>query len=352
MCYLYDNVAPQHCLEVNNCSTEPLRLETRISRTPNILVEFQGWFDPPPVKGKPEYASSIESYEIRVNEVSGNVKLQVGTSSVFTKKVKITTNSMVLNITSSTPKLFCVTLEVKDVANNIRQARRFFLYDNSTAITSRKEDKSFYISSASVDTNYTWQTHHNDICLNWTDHFYNEFYLRNKLLEKIEPDSHGLINGIYEQNSGILPVNGTQNVHGIIQFKFSYSKNHSNFSHATTVLPLDAQTFCKSFILSDGDTFRLKIDATDIVKNSFSETKTVHIDRSVPQINNIWLEKDGYKRLFVHDQTDLSKMDLQFDAYDPHSGIKQVDWFISTTEDKDRTIESRSLGVKKMDKVR
>lgn len=343
-CYYYDGEAPQHCLLSQNCTYEPLHLETRISRTPNIGVEFNGWFDPVPNGGTSKHASSIESYEVRVTEVSGNVKLQVGTSSVFTKKVPSSENHLVLNITSATPKLFCVTLEVKDVAQNVRQSRRFFLFDNSTFIETRS-DKHFFVSSATKNTNYKWQTHHNEICLNWKGHFYNRFYLHNKLLNEIEPDYHGLISGIYEQNDGILPVSGTENVYGIVQYTFAFSRNESSFSPLIAVPNFPSQTFCKSFILNDGDTYSLEIGAIDIVNNSYSEIKTVHIDRSVPEIANIWLVKGAHKRIFVHDKTDLSTMELQFDAYDLHSGIKTVEWFFGTADDMANVMENGSIRV-------
>jgi hypothetical protein len=36
--------------------------------------------------------------------------------------------------------------------------------------------------------------------------------------------------------------------------------------------------------------------------------------------------KNGVKSLFVHNDMDLSKMNLSFDALDPHSGILNIDW--------------------------
>ena len=255
-----------------------------------------------------------------------------------------TENHVTLNITTTSPKLYCVTLEVKDVAGNVRQARRFFLFDNFTKITARSS-KPFFVSSASKSTSYTWQTHHNAICLNWRDHFYNHFYFQNKLLNKIEPDAHGFIAGIYEQNHGPISVKGTENVYGIVKFTFAFSQNSSSFSSEVDVPNLKSQSYCKSFSLKDGDTYHFKIGATDIVNNTFSETKTVHVDRSVPEINNIWLVKESHKRVFVHGKTDLSTMDLQFDAYDIHSGIKTVEWSFGSADSNKNSLLKESIGV-------
>ena len=355
VCYRYDASKPQHCLEMRNCSLAPLQLENRITRSPNILVIFEGWFDPIPVGGTTKHTSSIQSYEIKVNEISvsnGIVKVNTLKKAVFSKTFNATETRVKLNISSDKPQLFCVTLEVKDVADNSRQARRFFLFDNSSSIKSRS-DKPVYFSSASNVSNYIWQTHHNDICLKWKGHFYNEFYKKNKVLNRIETTPYGTISGIYEQTNGILPVNGTNNIDGIVQFMVSYSNNsnsNDSFSPEIEVTNVLSQSFCKQMTLKDGESYLFKIRAIDIVNNTFSEIRTVHIDRSVPQINNIWLVKDGYQRLYVHNQTDLSKMTLQFDAYDSHSAINTVEWFFGSSDFSDY-IGSGSISVQTLNQV-
>ena len=350
MCYRYDDSKPEHCSEKRACSSEPLQLQRRISTNPNIRVSWNDWTDPIPPGGRAEHASSIESYQITVNEVSGPAdSLQVSTSKAFTREVSANVNELTLNITALTPKLYCVTLEVKDVADNVRQARRFFLYDNSTFITSRS-DKPFYVSSASDATNYTWQNNHKNICIDFREHFYNRFYLDNPLLSRIEPDPFGFVTGVYEQTTGLLPVSGTLNVYGITEFKFSYALKNANFSTKETVPNFEKQQLCKSFPLKDGDTYRLKIEAIDIAGHTFAEERIVHIDRSVPHIENIELVKDGYKKLFVHDQKDLSKMRLQFEAFDPHSGIETVEWFFGVADYSD-SLDSGAIGVMNIDSV-
>ena len=349
ICYLYDDSAPQHCLETNACSKDPLTLSTRITQNPNIDVFFEGWFDPVPDDGNETHASSIESYQVIVNEVSGSVSLQVDTAVVFTKKVNNTESTVTLNITSDSPKLYCVTLEVKDFADNVRHARRFFLYDNSTFIATRI-DKKFFVSSAEVESNYIWQKNNNEVCLDWKDHFYNDFYISNNLLGEVEPDPHGFISGVYEQNNGILSVSGTPNVHGIIKFLFSFARYNSSYSYEMDVPDFENQTFCKNLNASDGDVFRFKIRAVDIANHSLSEVRVVNIDASEPHLEDIGLVKDGYTKLYVHDQIDLSKMDLQFDAYDPHSGIKTVEWVFGILNASD-VVESGAISVLKVDQV-
>ncbi|XP_060552014.1 uncharacterized protein LOC132713433 isoform X3 [Ruditapes philippinarum] len=351
ICYRYDDSSPEHCLEKRNCiggETEPLQISNRITRSPIIPVTFSGWMDPIPRGGNSLHASQIESYEITVNEVSNGL---VDTKKVYSTKVNVSGSVLTkatLNLTSDTPRLYSITLEVKDVADNVRQARRFVLYDNTTSITSRA-DKPFTIVSASIATNYTWQTHHNDICLNWKDYFFNKYYMVNQLLGKINPDSHGLIKGIYEQNNGVLPVSGTPNVHGITGFKFSWGRDGVITSSDTIVPKFLQQSYCHSFNLRDGQIYNVRIEAIDIVNNTHAENRTVYIDRSVPHINNIWLMKNGVKRLFVHDGTDLSKMNLTFEALDPHSGLLNIEWTFETMDPKQQ-LGTGVIGVSQLEK--
>jgi len=83
------------------------------------------------------------------------------------------------------------------------------------------------------------------------------------------------------------------------------------------------QPFCKLLPVKDGETY-VYIRPVDIVGNTYNESHTLFIDQSVPQITEIWLEKDGYEQLYVHDSTDLSKIQMTFDAFDPHSGILKI----------------------------
>lgn len=280
-----------------------------------------------PQGGSPETSSKIESFEIRVNEVlpsNGTHKVDYTTNFISTK-VNHTITEMTLNLTSKTPRLYCLTLEVKDIADNVRQCRRFVLIDTTTFIET-VPDQHIQFTSASPDTDFTWQTHHNDICISWKDHFFNKFYLDNQLFNGIEADPHGLIFGSYEQIDGELPVSGTPNVHGIVKYLVSLSLNDGPVIHENETSNLLNQTFCKSLSIKDGETYIFSIRPVDIVGNTYFESQTLFIDQSVPQIANIWLEKDGYDKLFVHDSTDLSNMQMTFDAFDQHSGLLKIHW--------------------------
>ncbi|XP_052789246.1 uncharacterized protein LOC128223857 [Mya arenaria] len=328
VCYRFDNQPPEHCSKLSRCGSEPLHLDKQITRSYLHNVEFHGWIDPVPPRGASHTASSIESYEIRVNEVmpsKGTLKVNYLSNVVCSKVNHPITNMNDLNLISDAPRLYCFTLEVKDVADNVRQCRRFVLYDNTSAIRIWT-DKPFRCTSASPATDYTWQTHHNNVCISWKDYFYNDFYIHNELLNPIEPAPHGLITGSYEQLNGDISVFGTSNVYGIIAYHVSWSLNHGLFSAEKPVPSFTNQSFCKDLNVKDGDTYTLKVKAIDIAGNTLSDNRTVYIDRSTPHLNNIWLEQDGYEMLYVHNSTDLSKMKMTFDALDPHSGLSKIHW--------------------------
>ncbi|KAL4218491.1 hypothetical protein ACF0H5_023225 [Mactra antiquata] len=329
VCYRFDSSKPKHCKQKGSCRKDPLTISYPITSSPIQTVYFEGWFDPIPVGGNAIHASQIESYEIRIYEVNPSHSTfndsTVDTNSTFSNKTTADVNEMTLNLTSGSPRLYCITLEVTDEAKNPRQARRFILYDNTTFIESRN-DKPFIVSSASSQTKFKWQTNHHDICLSWKDHFFNRYYLDNKLLNPIAPEPNGLIQGVYEQFQAPLSVNGTPNVDGITTFMFSWNVNGGPMSKEISVPDFLNQTFCKDLGVKDGELYTIQIRPIDIVGHTYAENRPVGIDSSAPHINNIWLTKDGYHTLFVHDSRDLSKMVLTFDAIDPHSGISSIEY--------------------------
>jgi len=326
-CYSFDNAPPEHCSKVGSCDFDPLQIDNRITRDGIQTVQFTGWIDPVPTGGLSDTASTIESYEIRVNEVlpSSGLHSVDYTTNVLSNKVNLTTTEMILNLTSDKPRLYCLTLEVKDFADNVRQCRRFLLYDNTSFIES-DASMHFQFTSASPDTNFTWQTHHNEVCISWKEYFYNNFYINNPLFNGIESTSNNSFSGTYDQIKGVLPVTGTPNVHGIVRFMVSSSINEGLFTPEKEVSDFINQTYCESLPVQDGDILTFSVRPVDIVGNTYNESRTVYVDRSVPEIMNIWLQKDGFEHVFVHDSTDLSRMSISFDALDQHSGLQKVHW--------------------------
>lgn len=162
--------------------------------------------------------------------------------------------------------LYAVLLTVKDKANNMRRARRFVLYDNSTVIVS--SDHSF---------NITEFMHHNNssqLCISWTKRFHNNKFKFNNFLDPIRPDT--AIKGIYDQEVGLLPINGTKNVNGLTAFYFTFMRNNKNVSTGK-LKEISHQSVCLTSEIKDGDiiTFHLKVE--DIMNHTLNDSVTVYI---------------------------------------------------------------------------
>ncbi|XP_052235488.1 uncharacterized protein LOC127847524 isoform X3 [Dreissena polymorpha] len=345
ICYKYDAGKPKHCAELMNCRMEPLQLAERITKNPLINVSFNGWTDPFPSGGNQSHASGIESFEVYVHEVvppNGTLS-----SIVFSKKVNNAESSISLNFTSDLPKLYCITLETKDFANNVQRARRFVLYDNFSSLNTSYKNL-FQITSASSAEPYAWQNHHSDVCLDWKGYFYNTFFRDNELLNSIQPDRLIEVDSIYDQTEGVLPVSGTPNIAGILGFVFHWTRHrqfHENTTGSDIVPNFENQQFCKALDMEDGDTFYMQIEALDVVNNSLGSNRTLFIDRTAPQIVNINLLKNGVTQLFVYDSTDLSGMILFFKTYDSHSGIRNMKWSFGKSDTREELLNG-TLGAK------
>lgn len=326
LCFRFDNIPPEHCKKLGTCTKEPLRIDERITRSGITRITFDGWTDPIPVGGTAVHASSVETYKISVHEVvSENGTQVVSPDSVFERIVNNHDTTLTLDLSSFPSMLYCVKLEVKDFAGNTRQARRFFLFDNISEIETQS-DRAFLVTSALQQTDFTWQSDSNKICLNWTDHFFNRFYTDHNYLSPIEPDTENIIAEIYDETEGDLPINGTANINGILDYWVSWSVNNGSLSQEVKVTDFQTQRFCKEFAIVNGNRYTFQVRAVDIVGNSYSENRTVFVDKTAPEFRNIWLKKNGYKVLYTHVGIDMSLLNITFEAFDIHSGLKSVAW--------------------------
>ncbi|OWF42246.1 Hemicentin-1 [Mizuhopecten yessoensis] len=354
LCYIYDSAKPEHCSVISSCTDETLTASSRITRSGIISLSTSGWTDPFPAGGNTLHSSGIESFRLTIHDVkeSGSHNLFMDSGKVAgTTDIDMIQNSMIsLQLPEHEPALYGLLLEVKDVANNVRQTRRFILYDNSSLI---KVDSTYklHVSSAAVNTNYTWQTAHRDVCVSWRDRYYNNKFVHFNPLRPIQADGHGLVQQAYDQTMGTLPVTGTPNVHGISMFSYELTKE--TFGQNITISSdsisnVSSQSVCIPHVVVDGDIYIFMLNASDIVGNAFHESIQVFIDASPPVISNAWLVREGHQQLFVHNSTDLFRMQLEFDSYDTHSGLIQVLWWFYET-DPETLLGQGAEGVRQTD---
>ncbi|XP_046562580.1 uncharacterized protein LOC124271469 [Haliotis rubra] len=353
ICFRYDNAAPVHCTTDSRfpCSSAtPMRLSTRTTKFPNITVEVSGWIDPYPLRGSPEKASGVKYYQV---DVYGVKHLDLNTLDVdYDNNIFHSTNltGSSVNITVSLPSepaMYVTYVEVHDVAGNVGYSRRFLLYDNSSELEVRTT-KVLRVISASKDTRYTWQIHHGDILLEWNERYHNEHYINNNYFCHVKEDTDTGISGVYDQVTGILPVTGTVSINGITSFKYQWSLNNGSKTSWASVSDFTNQSLSLGLNLTDGESYEVWIEAQDIMLNTIVESVVVHIDRSVADIADTWLVRDGTSQVYVHNNTDLSTMVLQFRAWDVHSGITSVLWALGTT-DAGSDLGNGALPVRKLD---
>ena len=71
-----------------------------------------------------------------------------------------------------------------------------------------------------------WQTDvSRQLCVNWTQRFYNTDMYNNNFLMRVATDYGREIHGHYDQTSGVLPVSGTANVTGVTKFEVRLNSN-------------------------------------------------------------------------------------------------------------------------------
>ncbi|XP_061173566.1 uncharacterized protein LOC133182735, partial [Saccostrea echinata] len=330
VCMRRDSSAPKHCLEDNSCTNNELILfENRITKSADIDITLKGWFDP--YLNAPEEASGIQSYSITIHDMKevDESTLSMDESSISTLNISSDVDS--IQLPDKQPALYGVSLNILDNAGNFKQARRFVLFDNSSKILINAGNK-LKVYTGNKATNFTWQTNHGKICVHWAERYYNSFHVHHNLLRQIKADYHNLYNGVYEQYNGQLPVKGTPNLHGILEFRYVFAINSRVLDNKTAPNFLN-QSVCEKYSLRDGETYDVTIIPRDVMNNTVRETIAVHIDASVPDIVEMYLIKDGMRHLFVHNSSDLSRMTISFKALDEHSGLYSIEWMLGTSPD-------------------
>ncbi|KAK7496784.1 hypothetical protein BaRGS_00011993, partial [Batillaria attramentaria] len=291
VCFLYDPTKPVHCSQTDSwCSSTSdsmLQLSTRLTRTPNISAQIQGWLDPVPTGGLSRCASGIIRYRLEVHGVDINgaslnvqhnarndhtVEWDASTGGLFAQTVFLPEEDDV--------RLYALILEVHDKAGNVAYARRLVLYDNNSTVLINSS-ASFQVVSANPSSsrakrqvNMT-ETH---FCLNWNGRFYNSELYQNNFLLPVNPDTGRQIHGDYDQQSGLLPVTGTDNVRGIVRFEIALGVDGSPEPTFEAVPDVHAESACLSEPMTHTETYRVWVRATDVMGNFEDDSVRLKVD--------------------------------------------------------------------------
>ncbi|XP_061168898.1 uncharacterized protein LOC133178166 [Saccostrea echinata] len=348
-CYFYDSDPPQHCKILGTCTESPVIVSSPLTKSPVVTISFQGWQDVSPAASS-IFASGIQHYELYVREMVNGVpgKLTMDTTpQTGTLQCKTCSSFTVSLPTGNQPMLYAFVLEAVDVALNVRQARSFILYDNVSTIVTHSLH-SLVVTSASMATNRKWQTNQGNVCYSWQNLFYNDKFVHYNPLLPVEPEPHGLIPSSYDIFPGQFSQSGTKNIHGIVKFTYSVSKEKKNIFLNETIKDVTNETICLSVPdMKDGEIISFSITAIDISLNKLTDSTYHYIDSTPPIIEDTWLIKNGRSQLFVHNSKDLSKMTMEFESFDLHSGLFKIEWVFGTLDDR-QILGQGAIGIRKL----
>ena len=214
------------------------------------------------------------------------------------------------------PGIYSCILEVSDVANNTRYARRFVIYDKTSQVTVR-DDNPLYCKSASESSDYQWQTNiDNDINgktrvdISWADHFENEVHEAGHFLSPVGPYQQRLTDGgrrvdykkieePFDDFEGERSRSEIENVNSIVKFEFAHEIPPVDLANITwSMIPGLKQN--NSLTLSgvnDGYVHAFFVRATDIMGNQKIDSTTIRFDSTIPTLGEPELDynvQDGF----------------------------------------------------------
>ena len=339
-CFLFDFTSPTHCAaDMTPCPEDPLDIGPRRQKHKDLKLKFEGYYDPDPISITGSSGIShfgIKIYEMNIDNENEVIKVDF-LKTIYRGETKDTHYFLDLPETPD-PMMYAVYLTTLDVAGNFKMTRRFVIVDNTSYIE-MDPDNPPHVSTADPDTDYLWQTKNNSLFfVDWNGYFFNEKYQQHNFLWPIMQD--GNVSGVFEQETHPLPVSGTPNVHGIVDFQYALNVRRFNGTeehyHYQSIIDLTTEGVLLTYIvLLDGDLLQIDIKAEDIMINSIIDSTTVHFDSSPPTMESLGLWKDDEEVLYIERYTSLANLDLKFMANDPHSGIWKIYVKLGTVPGKD-----------------
>ncbi|XP_052095904.1 uncharacterized protein LOC127731085 [Mytilus californianus] len=315
----WDYIQPFHtCLNAFgvNCTIPPLELKDATNAS-TISLTWRQWSDG---------LAGIEYYQYELYE------LQYDGSSLKENNILYTSDRIPHNHSQSefnvtTPGMYSIIFTVFDKAGNHKSTRSVFLFDDESVVETTPGTR-IIVTESTVNTNYTWvvqnMTH---LHVSWTERFTNERHHVRHWLEQLAPNKH--VDELYDDKFGVRKVDWFTNVLGVVKFDVDYTvtgPDVTSFLEYKNVDDILQELEELEVIWEDGQRLDISVKATDIVWEYKEESITVYKDTSQPIIENLWLSRDSKEALYVHHIEDFSKMTIEWDTFDYHSGIDSVHW--------------------------
>ncbi|CAC5366494.1 Tyrosine-protein kinase receptor Tie-1,Vascular endothelial growth factor receptor 3,Vascular endothelial growth factor receptor 1,Vascular endothelial growth factor receptor 2 [Mytilus coruscus] len=360
--YRFDYDKPVHCQELMNCSSGdvPLQLEEDITKR-SIKPKWSGWSDGS-LSGVKRYAFEVWKMEFSLDY---SVLREPDILSDYNPVPEFITEVLASNNTfpeyePKEPGVYSTILEVADKANNSRYVRRIAIFDKTSEISVMSSHRLF-VSSASNQSNYNWQTTPENVqtTLNvqWENHFMNEVHEKGHFLARVQDYTARLSDNVkrvdykeiepqFDDNEGSRTKYEIPNINSIVRFEISHGT-------PSTVAPTNGWEVIKPLkenksidltdvSVKDGSSHQVWVRAYDKMGNEKIDSTIVHFDHSQPIVYPPKFEKN------VDDGQFPFSSRVTVDAKDLHSGISKVSFkFVveSTGEvknQKDFMVESQT----------
>ncbi|XP_063419667.1 uncharacterized protein LOC134704814 [Mytilus trossulus] len=336
--YRFDYDKPVHCQESNSCiaGDVPLKLDEDITKTP-IRPKWSGWSDGD-LSGVKRYAFEVWRMEYSLDYLvlrEPDILTDYNPVPEFITEVQASNNTFP-EYEPKEPGVYSTILEVADRANNSRYVRRIAIFDKTSEISIMSSHRLF-VSSASNESNYSWQTTPNNLqtttlLVQWENHFINEVHENGHFLARVQEytprlsddinrDDYKEIEFQFDDDEGNRTKEEILNINSIVRFEINHGiPNTDTPTQWQNVLPIkENQSIELSGItIVDGDSYQVWVRATDVMGNNKIDSSIVHFDHSPPSVDPPKFEPN------VNDGKFPFASRVTVSAIDIHSGISKV----------------------------
>ncbi|XP_060598180.1 uncharacterized protein LOC132751968 isoform X3 [Ruditapes philippinarum] len=350
--FKFDFQAPKHCTEddiggytFTDCvNSTMLHVPEEFTKEP-IRVRWKGWTDD-------KYGSQMWMYYLELHKlVVKDATLELTELNPIKPMARNQTlhmgnTSHYQTFTPLEPGMYSILLEVRDIANNSRIARRFVLYDKESDVElNQKSPNGLHVSSAENHTGFKWQSAGSegeitDIVVNWTGYFMNkaheEGHYNNEIqtfkpqFEDLEDDgilyTRKFVNASLDDMEGERTRDPIANIHGIVKFEYQYTRDiGSQIPGAvwTKVEPISETTTIREQ-MSSGDQLKIRVRAYDVLGNTKMDSTIVTTDFTKP----ITSSADDNTTTHIVQNTNVKPFNYSssvfLEAYDTESGVRDI----------------------------
>ncbi|KAL3832342.1 hypothetical protein ACJMK2_023994 [Sinanodonta woodiana] len=292
--FRFDFEVAIHCSEKNGtCQEKPLAIAEDITSKP-IGIYWGGWSDA---------LAGMWQYYLEVFKLSpdpyGRLIEMAPLNPIYTQFINETAPHYA-NYTPPEPGMYSVLLEVRDMANNSKTARRLCLYDNVSIVEIDTQHK-LYVSTATNISDNLWQASPDVITVVWSGHFFNRIHRENKLLNQvleypiqfknvqedgILSSSKYVFQGMDDQE-GMRSIQAITNFNGIVRFEVNVDQSDNGSLPETgwkNITPL-AENYTFKESLSNGRKIKVWVRAYDAMGHSAYDFAQVKFDNTPPVVS-------------------------------------------------------------------